>query len=84
MNNIWKWEVKKLQHAYNTGLKNRGEKFYNSKLTEENVCEILSKGKYTSYQKIADKYGVSKATIRDILLGKVGSIYRDNNTIQYN
>lgn len=35
-------------------------------------------------KKIADKYGVSKATIRDILLGKVGSIYRDNNTIQYN
>lgn len=54
------------QHAYNTGLKNRGEKFYNSKLTEENVCEILSKGKYTSYQKIADKYMVFQKQLLEI------------------
>ena len=58
------------QHAYDTKLKLRGEGFYNSKLTEANVKEIKSQGKYATFQKIADKYGVSKATIRDILVGK--------------
>lgn len=56
------------QHAYNTDLKLKGEKIYNAELTESNVKEILKLGKYTTYQNIADKYGVSKATIRDVLI----------------
>ncbi len=55
------------QHAYCTGLKECGEKFYNAKLTEEQVFEIRKNGKYTTYEKIAEKYGVSRATIRDVL-----------------
>jgi len=58
------------QHAYDTSLKPKGENFYNSKLTEENIKEIKAKGKYTTYKKIADKYGVSQATIRDILINR--------------
>lgn len=56
------------QHAYDKNLKSRGEKFYNAVLTEADVKTILANGKYTTYQNIADKYGVSKATIRDVLL----------------
>lgn len=58
------------QHAYDNALKAKGENFYNSKLTQEQVNEIRKLGKYTTYQKIGDKYGVSKATIRDVLLNK--------------
>lgn len=56
------------QHAYDNGLKDRGENFYNAKLSEDNVREILSHGKNGTYQEIADQYGVSKATIRDVLM----------------
>lgn len=55
------------QHAYDTGLHGKGEKHYKAKLTLKDVRKIRKEGKYTTYQKIADKYGVSKATIRDIL-----------------
>lgn len=58
------------QHAYNNGLKERGSEFYNAKLTEEAVREIKHNGKNGTYQEIADKYGVTKATIRDVLTGK--------------
>ena len=59
------------QHAYDTNLKGRGEKQYNAKLTESQVQEIKRNGKgYYTYQELGDKYGVSKATIRDILIGK--------------
>lgn len=61
------------KHAYDYKLKGKNEEFYNSKLTLENVKEIKLLGKYTTYQKIADKYGVSKATVRDVLLGKTWS-----------
>lgn len=57
-------------HAYRTGLKASGSEFYNAKLSECDVKEILLGGKSGTYQSIADKYGVSKATIRDILIGK--------------
>ena len=58
------------QHAYNSGLKLKGENFYNSKLTECEVNEIKRNGKFASYHKIAKKYNVAPATIRDILMGK--------------
>ena len=58
------------QHAYDNQLKLRGENFYNAKLTEKDVSEIKKLGKYTTYQNIADKYGVTKATIRDILINR--------------
>lgn len=58
------------QHAYDIGLKSRGEGFYNAKLSEDNVREILSVGKNSTYQEIADRYGVTKATIRDVLIRK--------------
>ena len=55
------------QHAYDTSLKARGAGYYNSKLSEQDVREILINGKYTTYQNIANKYNVSKATVRDVL-----------------
>lgn len=58
------------QHAYDTDLKDKGEDFYNAKSTDNDVCEILKNGKYTTYQNIADIYNVSKATIRDVLIRK--------------
>lgn len=58
------------QHAYDTGLKPRGEGQYKAVLTEQQVREIKRLGKYTTYQAIADKYNVTKATIRDVLIGK--------------
>lgn len=57
------------QHAYDTGLKERGSEFYNAKLTEDTVREIKHNGKNATYKEIADKYGVTKATIRDVLVG---------------
>lgn len=64
----WNTYSENNQHAYDVGLKDKGEDFYNAKLTEIEVCEILKNGKYTTYQNIADKYNVTRATIRDILI----------------
>lgn len=58
------------QHAYDIGLHKKGEEQYRAKLTEENVREIKRLGKYATYQQIGDKYHVSQATIRDVLIGK--------------
>lgn len=57
------------QDAYDAGLKERGSGFYNAKLTEDDVRNIKQNGKCATFQRIADKYGVAKATIRDILIG---------------
>ena len=58
------------QHAYNIGLHRKGEKHYLARLTQEQVNEIKKCGKTDTYEKIALNYGVNKATIRDILLGR--------------
>ena len=55
------------QHAYDTDLKHRGEDFYNSKLSVDDVIKILQNGKYDTYENIATNYGVSKATIKCVL-----------------
>jgi hypothetical protein len=56
------------KHAYDIGLRKKGENHYNAKLTYAQVEEIKHRGKYAPYYKIGKKYGVSAATIRDILL----------------
>lgn len=56
------------QHAYDTGLKPKGEGQYKAKLTEKDVREIRKNGKNGTFEEIALRYGVSKATIRDVLL----------------
>lgn len=66
----WTTYSKNNQHAYDNDLKPKGENFYNSKLTEKQVLEIRTKGKYSTYKKIALQYGVAPATIRDVLLQK--------------
>lgn len=58
------------KHAYENNLKPSGEGFYSAKLTNKDVLEIRANGKYTTYQNIADKYGVSRSTIRDVLVGR--------------
>lgn len=55
------------QHAYDTGLHRKNQDHYKAKLTNENVKEIKRLGKYDTYDNIAKKYGVSKATVRDVL-----------------
>lgn len=64
----WSTYSENNQHAYDTGLKPKGEGQYKARLTENQVREIKQNGKYTTYENIARKYGVSKATIRDVLL----------------
>lgn len=64
----WSTYSENNQHAYDNELKPRGEKFYNARLSEENVIEIIRNGKNDTFQNIADKYGVTKATIRDVLI----------------
>lgn len=56
------------QHAYDTGLHGRGERHYGAKLRLPDVKMIREKGKYASYEAIGNEYGVSKATVRDVLL----------------
>lgn len=55
------------QHAYDNGLKPRGERFYNAKLTEAQVVEIRKNGKYDTYENIGRKYGVDKGVIHSVL-----------------
>ncbi len=57
------------QHAYDIGLHKKGEHHYNSRLTEQQVKEIKLLGKYDTFENIALKYGVKKATIRDVIVG---------------
>jgi hypothetical protein len=67
----WNTYSENNMHAIDSGLRNgRGEKHYNSKLTESIVREL--KKEYSSknpFRLYADKYGVSKATIRDVIVG---------------
>lgn len=57
------------QHAYDNDLHGKGIDHYIAILNEEQVKEIIINGKgNNTYQEIADKYGVSKATIRDVLI----------------
>lgn len=59
------------QHAYDNDLHHKGEKHYNSKLTEDDVRIIkkaMKDGKPT--KQFAKVYGVSRATVRDIVRGK--------------
>jgi len=55
---------------------NSGENCYNAKLTWKKVAEIreLYKQVDNTYQKIANKYGVSKGNIRDIIKNKIWKV----------
>jgi hypothetical protein len=66
----WCTRSENLLHAFKTGLEEKpvGEKNPSNKLTEkevEEICSLLEK-KELSYQKIADRYNVSKGTISHI------------------
>lgn len=58
------------QHAYDIGLRGKGEHQYKAVLNESQVREIRANGKYSTYEAIARKYHVSRATIRDVLLNQ--------------
>lgn len=50
---------------------NLGENHYLSKLTEQNVVDIVNKNKLgMSQNKLSKEYGISRRTIQDILTGK--------------
>jgi hypothetical protein len=68
------------KHAYSTGLKNRNEKFFRSKLTNNDVIKIkrilllpreVSNNKI--YIQLANQFGVSKTSIKWIDQGKTGA-----------
>jgi len=62
----WSTRSENLIHAYLIGLKERGEKHPNAKLTEKQVLQIRSiKG--ISHEKIAVNYNVSRKCISKIL-----------------
>lgn len=56
-------------HALGLGLSTsiKGTRHGMSKLTEEQVIDILNKGKYDTFSKIGKDYGVSRKTIEQIL-----------------
>lgn len=58
------------QHSYDMGLHSRGDDHYKAKLTHKDIKHIRKDGKYATYEEIAAQYGVSKATIRDVLTNK--------------
>jgi hypothetical protein len=62
----WNTRSENLYHAYNIGLKERGEKHYNSKLTEIQVNEIRSINGVSQTQ-IGINYNVSRKCISKIL-----------------
>lgn len=65
----WTTYSKNNQHAYDNNLRANGKSHYKAKLSDEQVIEIIIEGKGNkTYQEIADKYNVTKATIRDILV----------------
>ena len=66
LNLEWNTRSENLKHAYNTGLKERGEKHYNSKLTEKNIL-IIRELKGFSHTKIAEQYNVSRKCISKII-----------------
>ena len=57
-------------HAYANGLKGKGELFYNSKLSSENVMFIRNTYPKLNYNQLAKLFNVSRATIRDVVLNK--------------
>ena len=57
-------------HAYATGLQRSGENIYNAKLTTEQVLLIRENPSHLSLDQLAELFGVPKASISAIQLGK--------------
>lgn len=55
------------QHAYDTGLKSKGEDFYNAKLSYSDVIEIRKEYPSLNLNQLSKKYNVSRGTIRDVV-----------------
>lgn len=58
-------------HAYSFGLTTKGSARYNSKLSEEEAKSIKYDLAHLSYNKISEIFGMSKANISKIRLGKI-------------
>ena len=59
------------RHAYNIGLRARGSEHWSAKLIESDIFEIIRMRKQgISQYRIADRFNVSRESIRDILLGR--------------
>jgi hypothetical protein len=70
-----------IKHSYNLGLKKPqvGSSNGNSKLTEEQVREIrihaANNGRYYGRKKLAEKYGVSECTIKEVVTRRRNKFY---------
>jgi len=72
----WSTMSENIKHAYDLGLKKPswavryGEDNHKAVLTEQNVREIVRDVNKFTQQELADKYAVSKSTIKHILRGR--------------
>lgn len=68
----WCTNLENMQHSVKTGLRDyRGEKHYNSKLTNKDILEIRKLLKEGVYQKdVAKRFKVCRDTITNISIGK--------------
>lgn len=63
----WVTAAENNQHAYDTGLKKRGERHHKSKLTEKQVAVIRKDGGKTKQKELAARYSVDQRTVSAIL-----------------
>ena len=73
VNNLeWCTSSENCTHAYEIGLRERGENFYASKLTENQAIDIINAYKLGcfSQKELAEAYNISKSSIKDLLAGR--------------
>lgn len=82
----WVTASENLQHAVQTGLMKTGEEHHRSKLTNEQVVYIRENPDRLTCEALAEKFGVDRATIIYIQLGKtyrnVGGTIREKKGTQ--
>lgn len=68
----WATSSENTLHSYENGLQKRGEDFYSAKLTENEAIEIINAYKIGVFtqRELAEAYGVSISTIKDLLSGR--------------
>lgn len=63
----WATRKQNMNHAFNTGLAHSGDKCYNSKLTNEDVREMLLNNENLSMNQLASKYNITYSSVYKIV-----------------
>lgn len=68
----WATSSENTMHSYENGLQGRGENFYSAKLTENEAIEIINAYRLGVFSQsmIAEAYGISKSSVKDLLAGR--------------